>query len=70
LFLTRHAVNNRDKVISLVGLEETGIAAKVKILLESSGAKMKPLKRAEVFSITPSTRGIWSGLHVDDPYKI
>jgi large subunit ribosomal protein L43 len=65
-----YTVNNRDKVISLVGLEETGIAAKVKILLESSGAKMKSLKRAEVFSITPSTRGIWSGLHVDDPYKI
>lgn len=63
-------MNNRDKVISLVGLEETGITAKVKILLESSGAKMKSLKNAHVFSVTPSTRGIWSGLHVDDVYKI
>ncbi|KAG8759500.1 hypothetical protein FRC14_005788 [Serendipita sp. 396] len=63
-------LNNRDKVISLVGLEETGIVAKVKLLLESSGAKIKALKRKEVVSVTPSTRGIWSSLHTEAPYKI
>jgi large subunit ribosomal protein L43 len=63
-------VNNRDKVISLVDLEENGIAAKVKLLLESSGAKIKALKRSDVVSITPSARGIWSGLHAEDRYKI
>ncbi|PVG02156.1 hypothetical protein CPB86DRAFT_751484 [Serendipita vermifera] len=63
-------LNNRDKVISLVDLEENGIVAKVKLLLESSGAKIKPLKRSDVVSVTPSARGIWSGLHTEDRYKI
>ena len=63
-------VNNRDKVISLVGLEETGITQKVKLLLEASGAKIKSLKHKDVVSVTESTRGIWSGLHADNIYKI
>ena len=65
-----HAVNNRDKVIALNGFEVTGIQKKVELLLDSSGAKIKPLKRRTVESTTESARGIWSGLHVDEPFKI
>jgi len=61
------AVNNRDKVISLKELEVTGIQKKVQLLLDSSGAKIKPLKRRTVESTTESTRGIWSGLHAERP---
>lgn len=60
-------VNNRDKVIPLIGLEVTGIETKVRLLLDSSGAKIKPLKRRTVESTTESIRGIWSGLHADRP---
>ncbi|RDB28933.1 54S ribosomal protein L51, mitochondrial [Hypsizygus marmoreus] len=60
-------VNNRDKVIPLNGLEVTGIQKKVTLLLDSSGAKIKSLKRRNVESTTEATRGIWSGLHADRP---
>lgn len=60
-------VNNRDKVIALNGLEVTGIEKKVELLLDSSGAKIKPLKRRPVESRTEAARGIWSGLHADRP---
>ncbi|EDR15102.1 mitochondrial 54S ribosomal protein MRPL51 [Laccaria bicolor S238N-H82] len=60
-------VNNRDKVIPLNSLEVTGIHKKVRLLLDSSGAKIKPLKRRPVESTTQAARGIWSGLHADRP---
>jgi large subunit ribosomal protein L43 len=60
-------VNNRDKVIPLKELEVTGIQKKVQLLLDSSGAKIQPLKRRAVESTTEATRGIWSGLHADRP---
>lgn len=60
-------VNNRDKVIPLNGLEVTAIQQKVQLLLDSSGAKIKPLKRKTIESTTESPRGIWSGLHADRP---
>jgi large subunit ribosomal protein L43 len=63
-------VNNNEKVIPLNGFEVTAIAKKVQLLLDSSGAKIKPLKRRTVESTAESTRGIWSGLHVDDLFKI
>lgn len=47
-----------------------GIEQKVQLLLDSSGAKIKPLKRLTVESRTEATRGIWSGLHVEEPFKI
>ena len=62
-------VNDRDKVIPLKGFEVTGIATKVQLLLDSSGAKIKPLKRRSVESTTEATRGIWSGFHAE-PFKI
>ncbi|KAF8633969.1 hypothetical protein AX15_001147 [Amanita polypyramis BW_CC] len=60
-------VNGRDKVIPLNGLEVTGIAKKVELLLDASGAKIKPLKRRAVESTTEAARGIWSGLHAKSP---
>ena len=68
--LTVAVVNNRDKVIGLKGFEVTGIEQKVQLLLDSSGAKIKPLKRETVVSRTEAARGIWSGLHVAEPYRI
>ncbi|KAI0733966.1 thioredoxin-like protein [Fomitopsis betulina] len=62
-------INDRDKVIPLNGFEVTGIQQKVQILLDSSGAKIKPLKRRTVESTTEAARGIWSGLH-GQPFKI
>ncbi|KAF5355681.1 hypothetical protein D9756_004000 [Leucocoprinus leucothites] len=59
--------NNRDKVIPLNGLEVTAIQQKVQLLLDSSGAKIKPLKRKAVESTTEAARGVWSGLHADRP---
>lgn len=65
-----HSVNNRDKVVPLNGFEVTGVAQKVQLLLDSSGAKIKPLKRRTVESTTEAARGIWSGMHVEEPFKI
>ncbi|TFK40899.1 mitochondrial ribosomal protein subunit L51 [Crucibulum laeve] len=59
--------NSRDKVIPLNSLEVSAIQRKVDLLLDSSGAKIKPLKRRTVESTTEATRGIWSGLHADRP---
>ncbi|PCH33270.1 hypothetical protein WOLCODRAFT_111552 [Wolfiporia cocos MD-104 SS10] len=63
-------LNDRDKVIALNGFEVTGIQQKIQLLLDSSGAKIKPLKRRTVESTTEAARGIWSGLHVEEPFKI
>lgn len=60
-------INGRDKVVPLNGLEVTGIAKKVDLLLDSSGAKIKPLKRRTVESTAEAARGIWSGLHAEPP---
>jgi large subunit ribosomal protein L43 len=62
-----NAVNNRDKVIALNGLEVTGIQKKINLLLDSSGAKIKSLKRRNVESTTEAARGIWSGVHAERP---
>jgi large subunit ribosomal protein L43 len=61
------AVNGRDKVVSLKELEPSGIRQKVQLLLDSSGAKIKPLKSRPLESTTESVRGIWSGLHAPRP---
>ncbi|KAG6857635.1 hypothetical protein H0H87_010203 [Tephrocybe sp. NHM501043] len=60
-------VNNRDKVVPLNGLTLSEINQKIRLLLDSSGAKIKPLKRRTVESTTESARGIWSGVHADRP---
>ena len=63
------AVNDNEKVIGLKDFEVNGIQKKVQLLLDSSGAKIKPLKRRTVESTTEAARGIWSGLH-DTPFQI
>ncbi|EKM60744.1 uncharacterized protein PHACADRAFT_110419 [Phanerochaete carnosa HHB-10118-sp] len=63
-------LNDREKVIPLNGFEVTGVAQKAQLLLDSSGAKIKPLKRRTIESTTEAARGIWSGLHVEEPFKI
>ena len=63
-------VNGRSKEICLKGYEVATIAQKVQLLLDSSGAKIKPLKRLSVESQTEAARGIWSGLHVEEPFRI
>ena len=63
-------VNERDKVVPLSGFEVNGVQKKVQLLLDSSGAKIKPLKGRTIESATESARGIWSGLHVDELIKI
>ncbi|KIJ45730.1 hypothetical protein M422DRAFT_166701 [Sphaerobolus stellatus SS14] len=63
-------LNGRDKVIPLNGFEVTGVKQKVQLLLDSSGAKIKPLKHRTVESATENPRGIWSGLHVEETFKI
>ncbi|KAG2057173.1 hypothetical protein BDR06DRAFT_878728 [Suillus hirtellus] len=64
-------VNGRDKVIPLQEFEVNGVEKKVQLLLDSSGAKIKQLKRGRIVeSTTEAARGIWSGLHVDTPFKI
>lgn len=60
-------VNNREKVIGLKEFEVTSIEKKVQLLLDSSGAKIKPLKRRTVESTTEAVRGIWSGMHAERP---
>lgn len=61
-----HPANDREKVIALNGFEVTGVAKKVQLLLDSSGAKIRALKKA-VESTTEAPRGIWSGMHADRP---
>ncbi|KAG1841312.1 thioredoxin-like protein [Suillus subalutaceus] len=64
-------VNSRDKVIPLQEFEVNGVEKKVQLLLDSSGAKIKQLKKGRIVeSTTEAARGIWSGLHVDTPFKI
>ncbi|KAH9964559.1 thioredoxin-like protein [Russula dissimulans] len=62
-------LNDNEKVVPLNGFEVTSIENKVQLLLDSSGAKIKSLKRRTVESTTESARGIWSGLH-DTPFRI
>ncbi|KAI0047646.1 hypothetical protein FA95DRAFT_1582598 [Auriscalpium vulgare] len=62
-------LNDNEKVIPLNGFEVNGIQNKVQLLLDSSGAKIKSLKRRTVESTAESARGIWSGVH-DTPFKI
>ncbi|KAF9040383.1 hypothetical protein BDZ89DRAFT_1128990 [Hymenopellis radicata] len=42
------------------------VEKKVQLLLDSSGAKIRALKKA-VESTTEAPRGIWSGMHADRP---
>ena len=64
-------VNQWDKAVDLKGFEVTGIQNKVELILDSSGTKIKHIKGSHVVESTmEGARGIWSGLHIDVPFKI
>lgn len=63
-------MNDREKVIGLKEFKLHEVEQKVQLLLDSSGAKIKSLKRRTVESSTEGARGIWSGLHVEEVFKI
>ena len=58
-------------MVPLQRLEVNGIEKKVELILESSGSKIKALKKGRIVeSTSESVRGIWSGLHVDTPFMV
>ena len=61
--------NARRKDINLANLDANQVAAKLKQIVESSGNKIKPLKRRPVVSRSEGARGIWSQLH-DKPVDL
>ncbi|ORY33412.1 hypothetical protein BCR39DRAFT_519897 [Naematelia encephala] len=63
--LRGHYVNGRDKVICVNRLEHNQVAQKVDLLLNSSGAKMKHIRRIQVEAAPggEAARGIWSAIH-------
>jgi large subunit ribosomal protein L43 len=63
--LRGHYTNGRDKVICVNNLEATQVAAKVQILLNASGAKLKSLKNLTVEAApgNEAARGVWSAIH-------
>ncbi|KAL1920741.1 mitochondrial 54S ribosomal protein mL43 [Calcarisporiella thermophila] len=55
-------LNGRDKVICVRNMSPSEIGEKVRLLRDSSGAKIKPMKKP-VISTSESVRGIWSPFH-------
>ncbi|GAA5913345.1 mitochondrial 54S ribosomal protein mL43 MRPL51 [Sporobolomyces salmoneus] len=56
-------LNGRSKEICVRSLEPSSISQKVKLLLDSSGAKITQIRRPKVESTNESVRGIWSAFH-------
>ncbi|BGP45674.1 39S ribosomal protein L51, mitochondrial [Rhodotorula kratochvilovae] len=56
-------LNGRTKEICVRNLAPSAIAAKAQLLLDSSGAKIVPIRRPGVHSTTDSVRGVWSAFH-------
>jgi large subunit ribosomal protein L43 len=61
-------VNGNEKVICVRNYEHSKITDKIKLLADSSGAKLKHYTKP-VNSHNPSVRGIWSPLHVEEQYR-
>lgn len=53
----------RRKDVNLQNLDAGQVEQKVKLVVESSGEKIKSLKRRPVVSKGESARGVWSQLH-------
>ena len=62
------AATGRDKVVCVRKLDANQLRAKVGLLLDASGLKIRPLARRAVESTNESVRGIWSALH-DSPSR-
>ncbi|GAA5847787.1 hypothetical protein JCM9279_006634 [Rhodotorula babjevae] len=56
-------LNGRTKEICVRNLHPSSIAQKAQLLLDSSGAKITPIRRPGVQSATDSVRGMWSAFH-------
>lgn len=56
-------MGGRRKDINLANLDANQVEAKLKQVVEASGAKTKSLKRRPVESRTEGARGMWSQLH-------
>ncbi|GAA5827186.1 hypothetical protein JCM3770_003024 [Rhodotorula araucariae] len=56
-------LNGRTKEICVRNLAPSSIAQKAQLLLDSSGAKIVPIRRPGVHSTTDSVRGVWSAFH-------
>ncbi|KAF8320049.1 hypothetical protein DL93DRAFT_1929601 [Clavulina sp. PMI_390] len=63
-------LNGRSKEICLKGLDRSEVMQRIQLLLDSSGAKIKPVKGHPVQSSNASVRGVWSGMHVEETFKI
>lgn len=57
------------KDINLANMDINQVRAQLDLIIHSSGARIKPLKRRTTLSRNPSPRGIWSQLH-DKPVKL
>ncbi|KAM4057069.1 mitochondrial ribosomal protein [Hirsutella rhossiliensis] len=57
-----HYINGRTKPVCVRNLEPDKILAKVELLRDASGEKLKRTNKA-VTSTSPSVRGIWSPYH-------
>lgn len=57
------------KPINLANLDANQVMAKLDVIIHSSGARIKNLKRRTTLSTNPSPRGIWSQLHAK-PVKL
>lgn len=63
-------VNGRTKEVCVKKMSQREVMDRIQLVLDSSGAKIKPLKGKPVQSSNPSVRGIWSGMHVEETFKI
>lgn len=68
-YTTRVGDQNGRKAINLANLDANQVQAKLDLIIHSSGARIKPLKRRTTISRNPSPRGMWSQLH-DTPVKL
>ncbi|GAA5835467.1 hypothetical protein JCM5353_000152 [Sporobolomyces roseus] len=56
-------LNGRSKEICVRSLQPSSIAQKLKLLLDSSGAKIVKIRRPRVESTNEPVRGMWSAFH-------
>ncbi|KIS68583.1 mitochondrial 54S ribosomal protein mL43 [Mycosarcoma maydis] len=68
-FYAAAETSGRSKQVNLANLDAGQVEAKLKQVVESSGAKIKSWKRRNVQSSNHAARGVWSQLH-DKPLDI
>lgn len=68
-YTTQAGDTQARKPINLANLDANQVLSKLQLIIHSSGARIKPLKRRTTLSRNPSPRGMWSQLH-DKPVKL